>query len=85
MNFSNYFTVADPDFQRRGAGGGGGSHLDPQIRGGGGGLQKKYFRPFRPQFGLKIKGEGERGPRAPPLDPPLLYQYTIHKIYFSLL
>ena len=30
-------------------------HLE--IRGGGGGL-KKSFRPFRPQFGLKIRGAG---------------------------
>ena len=29
--------------------------------GGGGGLPQKYFRPFGPQFGLKIW--------APPLDP----------------
>ena len=45
MNFSNYFTVADPDFQRRGAGGGGGSHLDPQIRGGGAVSKKNIFGP----------------------------------------
>ena len=48
---------------------GGLSHLDPEIRGlggGGGGLKKiGFFWPFRPQFGLKIRGEG------PSLDPPL--------------
>ena len=78
MNFSNYFTVADPDLQRRGGGGGGKRSLRPLDRRGGG-LPKKYFRPFRPQFGLKIKGEGGGAP-GPPLDLPLLYQYTIQKI-----
>ena len=39
--------------------------------GEGGGLQKNFFRPFGPQFGLKIE-EGGRAPRAPTLDPPLL-------------
>ena len=49
--------MADPDFQIR--------------RVGGGGL-KDIFRSFRPQFGLKIRGEGRRrDPRAPDLDPPL--------------
>ena len=61
---------------------------DLQIRVGGGGLQKKCFRPFGPQFGLKIRGRpgplGPRapeppsprapGPRAPSLDPP---QYVV--------
>ena len=32
--------------------------------------QKNFFRPFGPQFGLKIRG-GRVAPRAPPLDPPL--------------
>ena len=31
-------------------------HPDPEIRGRGGGLQNKFFRPFRPQFGPKIRG-----------------------------
>ena len=43
-----------------------GSGGRPVIRGGGGGLQKKFFRPLGPQFGLKIRG----GPAPPPLDPP---------------
>ena len=47
--------------------GGGGQSSDPDIRGGPV-LQKKFFRPFGPQFGLKMSGRG----RAPPLDPPLL-------------
>ena len=38
---------------------GGPAHPDPEIRGeGGGGLQKKFFQPFRPQFGLKIRRRG---------------------------
>ena len=43
---------------------GGGGHPDPETGGGGGRAQKNFFRPFRPQFGLKIEG-------APLLDPPL--------------
>ena len=38
--------------------------------GGGGGLPQKYFRPFGPQFGLKIWAG--RGSRAPPLDPLII-------------
>ena len=35
----------------------GGGLLDPEIRGEGGRTQKKvFFRPFGPQFGLKISG-----------------------------
>ena len=56
--------VADPDLQIRGGGGGGGGwggHPHPEIRGGW--SQKKCFRPFGPQFGLKISGElGPPGP-----------------------
>ena len=56
--------VADPDLQIRW---GGGSHPDPEIRGGW--SPKKYFRPFRPHFGLKMREDP--GPPAPPLDLPL--------------
>ena len=53
--YINIFTVADPDLQIKGREGGrGGSHPDPEINGGGG-SQKKFFRPFGLQFGLKIK------------------------------
>ena len=51
-------------------------HPDLEISGGGGGIQtrryvggrspKHFFRPFGPQFGLKM-----RGGRASPLNPPL--------------
>ena len=30
--------------------------------GGGGGLKKNFFRPFGPQFGLKISGGGGKPP-----------------------
>ena len=58
--------VPDPDLEiRKGAGG----SSRPLDKGGGGepSLPKKFCRPFGPQFGLKIRGEG-RGPWAPPLD-----------------
>ena len=53
--------VADPDLQIRA---GGGRSSRPRDKGGPG-LQKNFFRPFDPHFGLKI-----RGARAL-LDPPL--------------
>ena len=49
--------------------GGGALHPDPEIRGGQvPPPKKKLFRPFGPQFGLKIRGVG----RACPLDLPLV-------------
>ena len=61
--FLAYSTVPDPDLEiRRGRS----SRL--LDKGGGGQSPKKYFRLFRPQFGLKIRGRGG----GPPLDPPLL-------------
>ena len=55
-----YRTVADPDLQIRGGGGGG--HPGPEIRGGTG-LPKNFFWPFRPHFGRKMRGEpGPPGP-----------------------
>ena len=47
-------TVADPDLQIRGG------PVIQTLRSGGGGVHKDFFRPFGPQFGLKI-----RGARAP--------------------
>ena len=38
---------------------GGPGHPDPEIRGRGGGVKKSFFRP---QFGLKIRGERPPGP-----------------------
>ena len=46
----------------------GGGYPDSLIRRGPG-LQTIFFRPFGPQFSLKIRGG--RAPRAPPLDLPL--------------
>ena len=47
-------TVVDPDLQIRGGeGGGGGRSSRPLDKGGRGGLQKDFFRPFGPEFGLK--------------------------------
>ena len=46
--------MADPDLQIRGEGGG---PPDPDP-----GLQKVCFRPFGPQFGLKIRGGGAEPP-----------------------
>ena len=54
--------------------GGGGSYSDPEIRGRPG-LKKIFFRPFRRQFGLKIRGG--RGGVA--LDPPLVSKLTKRK------
>ena len=56
--------MADPDLQIRGGPG----HPDPEKMGGGGRSPKIIFRPFGPQFALKIRG---RGPRAPPKVPVL--------------
>ena len=53
-----------------------GSHPDPEISGGL--ASKNFFHPFRPQFGLKIKGGGgAQAPGAPPLDPPLTTQIWV--------
>ena len=57
--------AADPDLQIRE----GVCHPDSEIREEPG-LNKKFFRTFGPQFGLKVKGEG-RTPGASSLDPPL--------------
>ena len=51
-----------------GGGGEEGGHPDPEIRGAGTGLQKKFF------FWSKNKGKA-RAPRVPPLDPPLFIKW----------
>ena len=48
--------MPDPDLEKRGGEGGG--HPDPEIRGGEPRSPKFYFRPFGPQFGLKIRVSG---------------------------
>ena len=49
----------------------GDGHPNPEKRVEGR-LKKTFFRPFGPQFGLKMRGGGGGVPRAPPLDPPLI-------------
>ena len=44
--------MPDQDLEMGGGGGGGA----PPHRGGGGGAPPKKFRPFGPQFGLKLSG-----------------------------
>ena len=63
-------TVADQDLQRPSDNGGGGGgalggndHPDPEMRGAA--VSKKFFRPFGPQFSLKIRG-GAGGPGPSP-------------------
>ena len=51
--------MPDPDLEIKGGGGGG-------EGGGGAGLEKNFFWPFGPQFGLKMRRGAD--PRAPPLD-----------------
>ena len=55
--------MADPDFHIRGGGGGGGEvgsgHPDPKNKAGR--TPKKFFRPFGPQFALKIRDGGGAG------------------------
>ena len=60
------YTVAD-QIQTRG----GRDHPDPEIREGR--SPKKVFSTVRASFWSKNKG-GPGPPRAPPLDPPLLYK-----------
>ena len=40
-------------------------HPDPEKKSGGGGSRKKFFQPFGPQFGLKIRGWGGEVPLEP--------------------
>ena len=75
-------TVADQDLQTtvvvgggRGGALGGNDHPDSEMRGVA--VSKKFFRPFGPQFSLKIRGE--QGARVPPLDPPMAKVLSIRK------
>ena len=50
--------MLDPVFEI----GGGSSHQDPEIRGGGGAVSRiKIFRPLGPQFDLKLRGAPSPG------------------------
>ena len=55
-------TVADQDLQTT-LGLGGNDYPDPEMRGAA--VSKKFFRPFGPQFSLKIRG-GAGGPGPSP-------------------
>ena len=59
-------SVADPDIQIRG--GGGGCQPDPEIRGGGARSPKKFYSALRASVWSKNKGRS--GGEPPPLDPP---------------
>ena len=50
---------------------------------GGGDCPPKFFRPLRPQFGLKIRGAW--APRVPPLDPTLQELFSVIHLLFSIL
>ena len=58
--------MLDPDLEI----GGEGRSSRLLEKGGGGEVSKIFFKPFGPQFGLKISGGP--APQTPPLDPPLL-------------
>ena len=55
--------MAEPDRQIKGGGGGSSRSCDKGE--GAPGLPKNCFRPFGPQFGLKIRGGGEGGSPVP--------------------
>ena len=58
-----HFSVADPDLQIRVEDGGGEFRAVIQIlRKGGARSPKNFFRPFGPQYGLKIRGACPPGP-----------------------
>ena len=54
-------TVADPDLQIRG-GGGGWEAGHPDLEKRGAQSQRNFSRPFEPHFGLKIRQGGPPGP-----------------------
>ena len=58
---------------------GGGGYPDPEIRGWPG-LKKNFFRPFGPQFGLKIGGGG----KPPGPSPGSATGYSVNIALFSL-
>ena len=77
-------SVPDLDLEIKGA------PVIQTLRKGAARSPKEFFRPFGPQFGLKIRGGGKggRAPWAPPLDPPLDFvavTYDFCMNFFSLL
>lgn len=71
--------MPDPDLE---IGGEGRSSRLLERGGGGGEVSKIFFKPFRPQFGLKIR-EGS-APQTPTLDPPLLLYILPDSVVFLL-
>ena len=67
------YTVPDPDLELRGAGRGGARSSRPLDKGEMGPVSKKFFRPFGPQFGLKIRG----GPGPPGTVPWIRHCYIM--------
>ena len=67
--------MPDSDLEMGGGGGGGG-----RERRWGAGLQKKYFWPFGPQFGLKIRG-GHLGHSAGSADPGSYLVYVTRSTF----
>ena len=59
-NHLPHHSVSDSDLQMKEGGGGG---VMQTLSYGGGRSPKKFFKPFRPHFGLKIRGEA--GPLRP--------------------
>ena len=84
-------TLANPDLQIRG--GGEGKRSSRPWDKGVAWPPKKFFRPFWPHFGLKIRrGGGGAGPTPgttppppPPLDPPLKYNLGPSYIRWAVL
>ena len=48
-------------------------HPDPEIRGGGAGLKKKFFSALRASVWSKTKGGGPPGPLKPVIIPSLYF------------
>ena len=66
---SSYIII---QWQIRGRGGGAPGHPDPEMRGGGGSLLKKFFGPSGAASVWSKNKRGAQASQAPPLDPPLL-------------
>ena len=69
--------MAEPDRHIRGGGGG---PVIQTLRKRGARSLKKFFLPFGPQFGVKVRGGRGPGPPTPPLDPPLILNSGLHAV-----
>ena len=76
-------TEPDPDREiRRGGGGGGLGHPDPEIRREGG-SPKRFLRPFGPQFGLKIRGAPSPGSTTVVASSFILFSYLLLDFWYT--